>query len=199
MRRYDKIINNAIIELNKLFSKTPYVFFSEADIRSKLFEILSKNKVLRETKPIVLDRFIVNNKKTNLKNIKTTRMHTEYVGVLSIFDLVIVEQSDLEVTRRLNKKVYCLDLRDNKYFQAIIELKSSRTRMGVRAKSNFKLEIIKDLNKIKKSRYISAYCLIFDFNNYLSEKDILKFKNIGGEINIVIFNIKEKDFLSNNY
>lgn len=193
---YHKIIKKVIEKLHRSFSTTPYEFLSESDIQSKLFRILSKNKILSKSERIITDSCWGTNKKLKFKNLKTTRLHTEFLTIREKFDLVIIEPSDLEVRRNSKGKIGFIRLKDNKSFQAIIEIKTSRTNRSTRSKSNFKSEILKDLKKIKNFKFKIAYCLIFDFNNYLSKEDIVGFKEMNNKVKVFIFNIKEHDFLS---
>jgi len=193
---YQKLIKKAIEELDNSFSITPYEFFSESDVQAKLFKILSKNKLLSKSEKVTNDSCWGTYKKLTFKNLKTTRLHTEYLTPVEKFDLVIIEPSDLMVRRNSKGKIGFIRLRDGKYFQRIIEIKISRTNRSTRSKSNFTSEILKDIRKISKFKFKQAYCLLFDFNNYLSKKDISQFKRINNKIKIIVFSIKEQDFLS---
>lgn len=186
---YKRIINKIIKDINIDFLKNPYEFLSESDIKCKLFEKLSRNKIFSKNEEIMTDSCWGTEKKLKFKKIKSTRLHTEYLTGRERFDLVILEPVDMETKRNSKGKIGYIRLKENKFFQVIIEIKSSRTNRNISSKSHFLNEIKNDLLKIKNFKYKLAYVLVFDYNNYLKLEDISELKKYNTRVNLFVFGI----------
>jgi hypothetical protein len=176
--------------LQKEFSKNPYRFLSESDIRSRVYELLNRHKAFSETRTIKSDSCWAPTKILRFKPVKTSRLHSEFLTPGERFDLVILEPDDMTVRRNSKGRIGYITIKESRKFQALIEVKSSRTNRSTRSKSNFTKEIKKDLSKIKRYGPKLAYMLIFDFNNYLTERDLNNLRKINRKAKLILFSVK---------